>query len=58
MEDSAVALLQRRILTWDYFEMYEANGQAAGTAEPLKRPPQTFESAEARCSYLRTIHHS
>ncbi len=41
-----MALLQRRVLSWDYWEMYDAKGLAGDAAERLTRPPQTFSSAE------------
>jgi len=47
-----VALLQRRVLSWDYWEMYDTKGLAGDAAERLTRPPQTFSSAEVFIRYI------
>ena len=39
--------LQHQVLTWDYFEMYDAEKQSDAVRETLKRPPNTFSSPEA-----------
>ena len=41
--------LQHQVLTWDYFEMYDAEKQSDAVRETLKRPPNTFSSPEASC---------
>jgi hypothetical protein len=47
MEAAVVASLQHQVLTWDYFEMYDAQKQSDAVRETLKRPPSTFNSPEA-----------
>ena len=49
MDTAAVSSLQHQVLTWDYFEMYEAEKQSDAVKEMLKRPPNTFSSPEASC---------
>lgn len=46
MSDAAVALLQRRVLAWDYWQLYQSYGQEGRSLEALRRPPSTFTSAE------------
>ena len=47
MDAAVVASLQHQVLTWDYFEMYDAQKQSDAVRETLKRPPNTFSSPEA-----------
>lgn len=47
MDTAVVAKLQQQVLTWDYFEMYDANKQSDAVKETLTRPPNTFSSPEA-----------
>lgn len=49
MDTAAVSSLQHQVLTWDYFEMYDAEQQSDAVRETLKRPPNTFSSPEASC---------
>lgn len=49
MDTAVVTKLQQQVLTWDYFEMYEANKQSDTVKETLTRPPTTFSSPEASC---------
>jgi hypothetical protein len=46
MDTAAVSSLQHQVLTWDYFEMYDAEKQSDAVRETLKRPPNTFSSPE------------
>lgn len=48
MSDAQVALLQRRVLAWDYWQLYQSYGQHGHGSETLRRLPSTFTSAEVR----------
>ena len=48
MSDAQVALLQRRVLAWDYWQLYQSYGKEGRGLETLQRPPTTFSSAEVQ----------
>lgn len=55
MDHAVVAKLQQQVLTWDYFDMYETGKQSDAVAETLRRPPDTFRSAQEYVQAFRPL---
>lgn len=52
MSDPVVALLQRRVLAWDYWQLYSSYGAEGRATEALRRPALTFASSEVPLFFL------